>query len=276
MRTELPAAHEAARTSLYQGAIYLLPPSPASLRLAGAARRAVQAAFADVHPDPRQAQHHLSDEEFFARVGRLRRDLYTAPEHQGTVRALLAERGFDPGRNAFDPVRIRAIAHRGYENPKAAPIYYPHRDTWYANPQAQLTWWIPLDDLEPRETFVFFPAWFDRPVPNNSECFDYGAWTAGGTDLRIGWQDPEAGRTARYPGQEGQVQDAPVGFRASFGQVLLFAGAHLHETLRNDTGRTRFSLDFRTVHLGDLEAGRGAPNVDNRCTGTAAVDWIQP
>lgn len=276
MNTRLPEPHDRARQAVYDGEIFLLPATGASLRLAEAARETVRQAFADVHEDPRQAQHHLSDEAFFERVGRLRRELYTSPEHQETVRHLLREHGFDPAGLAFDPIRIRAIAHRGYDNPKAAPIYYPHRDTWYANPQAQMTWWLPLHDVEPEETFVFFPDFFAKAVPNNSERFDYAQWTAGGTDLRIGWQDPKAGEEALYPGQQGAVQDRPVGFRAAFGQVLLFAGAHLHETLRNETGRTRFSIDFRTVHLGDLQAGRGAPNADNRCTGSAVVDWIKP
>ena len=41
-------------------------------------------------------------------------------------------------------------------------------------------------------------------------------------------------------------------------------------------GATRFSVDFRTVHLGDHRAGLGAPNVDNHSTGSALKDYVRP
>ena len=58
------------------------------------------------------------------------------------------------------------------------------------------------------------------------------------------------------------------------GQVLLFSGAQLHNSIPNTSGRARFSVDFRTVYMPDLMAGRGAPLVDVNCTGTAIRDFI--
>ena len=52
------------------------------------------------------------------------------------------------------------------------------------------------------------------------------------------------------------------------GGLILFSGAQLHETVPNTTDLARYSIDFRTVHLDDVIAHRGAPNVDSRCTGT--------
>ncbi len=46
------------------------------------------------------------------------------------------------------------------------------------------------------------------------------------------------------------------------GEVLLFSGAQLHTSIPNTSGRARYSVDFRTVDVGDLLAGRGAPLVD--------------
>ena len=43
----------------------------------------------------------------------------------------------------------------------------------------------------------------------------------------------------------------------------------------NDSGRTRFSIDFRTVHYEDVVAHRGAPNVDSECTGTSMRDYLR-
>jgi hypothetical protein len=49
----------------------------------------------------------------------------------------------------------------------------------------------------------------------------------------------------------------------------------MHSTVPNNTGRTRFSIDFRTVHLGDVESFKGAPNVDSSCTGTTMCDYLR-
>ena len=52
-------------------------------------------------------------------------------------------------------------------------------------------------------------------------------------------------------------------------------GAQMHSTVPNDSGRTRFSIDFRTVHIADVVAQRGAPNIDSECTGTTMRDYLR-
>ena len=49
----------------------------------------------------------------------------------------------------------------------------------------------------------------------------------------------------------------------------------MHETVPNTTDLARYSIDFRTVHLDDVVAGRGAPNIDSRCTGTTMRDYLR-
>ena len=56
---------------------------------------------------------------------------------------------------------------------------------------------------------------------------------------------------------------------------MLFSAAQLHSSIPNQSGVTRFSIDFRCVHLGDLIARRGARNVDSKCTGSAINDYLQ-
>ena len=43
----------------------------------------------------------------------------------------------------------------------------------------------------------------------------------------------------------------------------------------NTSGRTRYSIDFRTVHLDDANADSGAPNVDSASTGTTMGDYLR-
>jgi hypothetical protein len=270
-----PADNQAFRRALYAGTIFRLSPTAASLQVVERATALLQE---ELGPGPiREAQFRFRDEEWFTRIGRLRKAIYTGAEFHDLVRAILRESGFEVEQTAFDPMRLRVVTHQGYENPRAAPIYLAHRDTWYAHSQAEITWWIPLHDAGPEETFVFYPDHFASPVPNNSEAFDYDRWVQHGASLRIGWQNPDAGQTNIYPGQVGSFDPgATVGFAARTGEIVLFAGAQFHQTRRNNTGRTRFSLDFRSVHLRDYEQGIGAPNVDNRSTGSAVREYVQP
>jgi hypothetical protein len=59
------------------------------------------------------------------------------------------------------------------------------------------------------------------------------------------------------------------------GGIIMFSGAQLHSTVPNTSGKTRFSIDFRTVHLDDLVAKKGAPNIDSECTGTSLRDFLR-
>jgi ectoine hydroxylase-related dioxygenase (phytanoyl-CoA dioxygenase family) len=270
----LPGNNEEVREALYSGTVFLLEPTPATRRLVEQVIRGIEEEL----PQPiREAQFQLDGDEFFERVGRLRKRFYTEPHFLDAVREIFSDFGFDPSAVALDPMRLRVITHRGFENPAAAPIYFAHRDTWYAHSQCEITWWIPLHDVSEEETFVFYPDWFSRPVSNNSDQFDHDRWTRHGQSLRIGWQNPEHSREHLYPGHVGELEPGrEVGFAARAGQVLLFSGAHFHQTRKNGTGRTRFSLDFRTVDLADDRAGKGAPNVDNRSTGSATRDYVRP
>ena len=54
------------------------------------------------------------------------------------------------------------------------------------------------------------------------------------------------------------------------GGVIIFSAAQLHSTVPNNAGKTRYSIDFRTIHRCDLQDSRGATNVDSACTGTCS------
>jgi hypothetical protein len=270
---ERPPADADLRRALYEGRVFLLPPTSESLALVHLARAHLHAELGD---DPRVAHRRLDDAELFARVGRIRRAIYTEAGAHALLRAMAASVGFDASRTAFDPARLRAIIHGAADNARAAPVYYPHRDTWYGHPQSVVTIWTALDDLSESETFIFYPRRFDAPVSNDSECFDYDAWVARGWSLKVGWQDREASLRAHYPGALGaEDYGPPQGFACKAGEVLLFSGAHFHRTLPQDRGQSRFSLDARLVHLDDHAEGLGAPNVDGRSRGSALRDYVR-
>lgn len=262
--------------ALYAGRLFLLHATAASMALVDAVESRLEALFVD-DGGARRAAQTVPDAEFFRRIGKLRKELYTSSAFHEPVRAVLEALGLDPSRIAFDPLRLRVIHSGGHRNPLAQAVYVMHRDTWYAHPSALITGWFPLHDLPAEQTFVFYPASFDRPAPNDSETFDYGEWTREGPSLKIGWQNRWAGARAQYPAQRGPYDPGPpLGFSCTRAQTLLFSGAHLHRTLPQESGLTRFSLDVRWVDLDDAQRGVGAPNVDNRSRGSSLPDYIHP
>jgi len=59
------------------------------------------------------------------------------------------------------------------------------------------------------------------------------------------------------------------------GGIYQFSAAQLHSTVPNTSGATRYSIDFRTVHLEDVLGRVGARNVDADCTGTTMGDYLR-
>lgn len=261
---------------LYRGEVYHSPGTAAAKELSATAMEAVRRAFADVG-DPGLAQFELDGDAFFGRIKALRRTFYMEDEWRARVADVVAAAGFDLERTAFDPLKLRVVQSAGHENPAAKAVFQSHRDVWYSHPSCLLTWWIALHDASEEETFVFYPDAFDKPVPNDSEAFDYDDWVKDGPDLKIGWQDIQAGRTAVFPCLQGDL-DAGLarsqGFRPRASDELLFAGAQLHKTLPHSSGRTRFSVDFRIIDTVHAQESVGAPLVDTRCRGSAIGDYL--
>lgn len=257
-----PADSFELRAALYAGRIFLLPACAASRSLVERGRALLEA---QMGPEPRGRQFELTPSEWLAQLGRVRERLREDPAAAAGARAVLTAIGLEPDAFALDAVRMRGVAHEGHLIPAAAPAYFAHRDTWYANPQSQINVWLPLFDVREAETFVFYGERFARPVENDSASFDHDEWVA-----QVGWQNPSRPATATYPAAREELASEPrLAFAAEAGEVLLFSAAHLHQTRPNASGATRFSLDFRVVHLGDHAAGRGAPNVDNRSRGSS-------
>lgn len=273
-RAQCPSSPPAFREALYQGELFHLPSTFTTRSLVEVIARALES---ELGPEPRMAQFRMSGDDFFRAIGRLRRLLFHDPALHQQLRQIIRETGLEPEKQALDPLRIRVIAHGGHQNPKAAPIYNVHRDTWYGHPPGQISWWIPIHDLKEEETFVFFPEYFHRAAANDSRGFDFDEWVEDKRELRVGWQDADAGRTAHYPAFHGDLNGIEqIGFSCRAGDLILFAGAHLHQTLSNESGQTRFSVDFRTVQLEDHAQGRGAPILDTFSTGSALPHYLQP
>lgn len=263
------------RQALYQGARLLASARPASLALA---ERALGHVRESLGQEPRQAHQHLSPEGWFARVGQARRALYTDPWLDEGLASLLGALGLEVAAWQVQAPKLRAIVPRGHLNPAAAAVYYAHRDTWYGEPRGVINLWIPLHDVGADETFVWYPRWFDQAIANDSQTFEYRAWKAAHGGQPIGWQHSQTHNQAHYPTVAAAARSwlgphEAVGFGAHQGDIIVFSGAHLHQTCCLEGTQTRFSVDLRLVHAGDHAAGQGAPQVDTACQGSALEQY---
>jgi hypothetical protein len=257
----------ARRERLQRGDLFVYAPTASTRALCAFARGLIEAAFAPL--DPRTAQFELPLLEFHPAVAGLKRDL---PAHPGTtehLRQIVAAMGCAPDATYFHPPYFRTPTSAGYLNLLGRPPYDldPHRDTWAAAPPCQITWWIPLYDLVAENTLAIHPDYWQRPVRNGSADFDYRERAGAETAKRV--LAAVANGTRRGPYVEEPVdRELAIEVVCQAGGLIMFSSAHLHSTVPNTSGATRYSLDFRTVHLDDLRERRGPPHVDAAYTGT--------
>ena len=254
-----------------RGDIFLTSPGAAALEFCAFARELSEAAFAGL--DPEQAQHEMPVAAYVAVLADLKPRFIHHPRSKELLREVLREQGCDLESTYFDVPRLRTSTSGGYLTSGLAYAWHPHRDTWYSAPMGQLNYWMPVYPIEAGNTMAFHPHYFDVAVPNSSADYNYYEWN---TKYRAAATANVERDTRPLPGPvvEVDLQD-PLVFVPSVGGLIQFSGQHLHSSVPNHSGRTRFSIDFRTVHIGDIAAGRAATAVDVACTGSSIRDFVR-
>lgn len=259
------------RHHLYNGQIFVYSTCPSAIAMTKFAREMIEEAFAPL--DPPQAQYHLPVEEYVAILAKLKPAFIHHPKSKQFLQGILSELGCDLNKTYFDVPRMRTSTSDSYLSSGIAYAFHPHRDTWYSAPACQLNWWFPIYDVEPNNVMAFHPRYWSQPVKNGSSSYNYYEWNK---ENRKNAAQHIKKDTRKQPHAKEPIEIEPqLRIVSQPGGVMIFSGAQMHSTVPNNSGSTRFSIDFRTVHLDDVVVKRGAPNVDSACTGTTMRDYLR-
>jgi hypothetical protein len=259
------------RRRIYAGDIYLYSPRPDALKLCELARNMIDEAFAGL--DPLLLHEQLPVEECIQILSQLKPKFIHHPSAKEYIPQLLNDLGCDPDKTYFDVPRLRTAFPGEYLKAGIAYAFHPHRDTWYSAPMCQINWWLPVYDISPENSMAFHPQYFHRAVRNGSSLYNYQQWNqssrfSASTHVKVD--------TRVQPRPEEPLDLEPdVRLLPPAGGLIMFSAAQLHSTVPNTSNVTRYSIDFRTVHIDDVWDRAGAVNVDAACTGTTMGDYLR-
>jgi hypothetical protein len=261
----------ARRRLLYEGQLFTYSARPSSLAFTEFARQMIEEAFRPL--DPVTAQYEMSVEQFVAIFGPLKPQFIHHPESKRLIKALLEDFGCDPEITYLDVPRLRAVTSDGYLTSGVGYAHHPHRDTWYSAPPQQINWWLPIYQIASESSMAFHPRYWSEPVKNGSSAFNYYEWNSSG---RASAAQHIKSDTRKQPKPEQPMElDPQIRVINEPGGIVAFSAAQMHSTVPNTSGKTRFSIDFRTVNIEDVKNKVGAPNIDSACTGTSLRDFMK-
>jgi hypothetical protein len=258
---------ERLREELFSGSLIVLTELPAVAALRDHARHELEELFAP--HDPQHVHEHWDPQQMADCLAVWKPRFIHSARAGELVCRILSQAGMSEQFTYFDLPRPRTSFPQGHLNTGIAFAFPWHRDSWYSAPPQQLNWWMPVYPVRPDNAMSFDPLGFGREVDNDSERYDYYRHNAARDETA---SQVRAEVQAR-PGAGGHHAASELAVLPSPGSILLFSGAQLHTSIPNTSGLARYSIDFRSVDVRDVLAGRGAPVVDAHCTGTSIRDF---
>jgi len=255
------ASPEALSIRLFDGALVVFESLDTVAHLTRRVREIVEETFETANPQ--RAEAALTPDDFRRRSTAARRRVADDETTDRLWQRALSEAGYPAGECYIDRIRLRVVPSRSEIHGRIIRPLPAHRDSWASGISAQINWWMPLYPLAATRTMLIWPHAFRLPVANDSGSWDFAELITG---QNKGYPMLPTAETPAEPGKPVIIDP---------GELLAFSAAHLHASVSDGTGMTRFSLDTRTTWLGDVSAGRGAPNVD----GAASIshwEWFTP
>jgi hypothetical protein len=259
------------RAELYRGSLFTHSPTSGAQKLCQLAQEMVKEAFRPF--DPLKIHESLPAQKCAEILAVLKPKFIHHADSKKYIQQMLSEAGCDLSRTYFDVPRMRTAFPGDYLKSGIAYAFHPHRDTWYSAPFCQINWWMPIYKLNSENCMAIHPHYWSRPIKNGSHQYNYHKWNQ---ENRHNAAQHVKTDTRVQPRPEEPVElDPQVRLVCDVATAYQFSAAQLHSTVPNTSNVTRYSVDFRTVHLDDVLSRNGAPNVDSACTGTTMGDYLR-
>jgi hypothetical protein len=255
------------RGSLFEGHLFVYAPRPSTLALSSVTRRILEHQFG---PDPALAQQRMSESAFAEHFDAAARGLNLVVLEMAS--AIVADFGGDRATTFVGSPTLVATTGHGFLAQGLGSVQHPHRDTWYAASPCQVNWWIPLYDSDASASFAFHVQHWNSPVRNTSSEFRFARW----------YEEHQMGRSVTWrdtfadPRPVDPIELSPeLRIACQAGGTILSSVSQLYSVVPNETLKTHFSVQFRTVSEGDLVAGFGAADPDAAVQETSLASFVR-
>lgn len=257
---------------IFDGSLITMPPVQAALDLLTHARKIAEDVFGQSLDDIEERPG--DDPKLFIEYAHKIKTRFTdGADTQELTKALIRARYPEEllPHMIYDKPRMRIIPNSNFLSTGISYNYKPHRDTWYnGGVQEQLNHWMPLCNAVEKSTFFVAPAYYNKPVENNSEIFDVDTWDQKfrkQADKMVTTEErPHPVPIGTMPKEDKYLVVLPVGYE------LAFSGHHFHGSNENTTSKVRFSLDYRTVV--QLDSYTYPENIDCKATGDLRKQFL--
>ena len=238
------------KEEIYSGRIFSFKKNSISLNLVAEIKNLISTSY----------EGHLDNFHHFEKHEDLSVKLINELKNQKTLKDLfksfLTDIGFNQGKTYWDKFVVRIAPASEKFKPRENSRIGIHRDTWGTNIHQQINWWAPINDLDVKNTLIFYPDYFSKKVRNSTASWDLNAYLEKRKQNDFSY--PSAPELLESLATD--IKTLPVTIEP--GEILCFSGSHLHSSTKEKSLKTRFSYEIRTVCMDDIESNIQAPNID--------------
>ena len=238
------------KEEIYSGRIFSFKKNSISLNLVAEIKNLISTSY----------EGHLDNFHHFEKHEDLSVKLINELKNQKTLKDLfksfLKDIGFNQGKTYWDKFVVRIAPASDKFKPRENSRIGIHRDTWGTNIHQQINWWAPINDLDVKNTLIFYPDYFSKKVRNSTASWDLNVYLEKRKQNDFSY--PSAPELLESLATD--IKTLPITIEP--GEILCFSGSHLHSSTKEKSLKTRFSYEIRTVCMDDIESNMQAPNID--------------
>jgi len=238
------------KEDIYSGRIFSFKKNSISLNIVAEIKNLISNSY----EGPLDNFHHFEKHEDLS--VKLINELKNQKTLKDLFKSFLTDIGFNQGKTYWDKFVVRIAPASDKFKPRENSRIGIHRDTWGTNIHQQINWWAPINDLDVKNTLIFYPDYFSKKVRNSTASWDLNVYLEKRKQNDFSYPStPELLESLAT-----DIKTLPITIEP--GEILCFSGSHLHSSTKEKSLKTRFSYEIRTVCMDDIESNIQAPNID--------------